>query len=547
MAYKESLYTVKHKNASETYSSATDSLEAIRDALDAGLSILNANTRACVLAPAQIEIPDSGTIPRTITILLYDSEGEMETPDSAPTITITTSAGAAWSGITGTAMTLVSTGQYKLDFTVASTETPDELKILISVIEASDTRVYGGMITLYNESIGVGTDAATAAGVIGSVHSKVRTAIENQAVPTADVATNVLSRDSIGNKNDAAVTTGTTTKSLMGYTKGILSGTINGTGTVVPTNSSLYDEAVKRQDSFWAVADSGSTTNFTALKMAGFVNDIFNGKFVMTVILNANSAGNAPEKEQRLITDYVSTTGSFTVTAFSAAIEAGDIVLITPIYDTTIFQGPFTSTAATVNTVTCAALADVAGQYVGSMLIPLNREMRGEGRMITAYDGTAVVTVEPDWPFDPDASAAFDFIIMPIAEYWLAVRGKGLDAIFDLVDAIADLSAVNDSITTDGTEQTAYIADSPAGLWTPTMFKIDTRLMAAGDAITLKVYEKSVSGGSYILERTISYADAQSPAYDTLPLHVNRFGLKITIQRTTGTDRAYPIMFAYLG
>lgn len=49
-------------------------------------------------------------------------------------------------------------------------------------------------------------------------------------VPTADVATNTTVRDVVGNKTDAAVGTVTTDKSLMGYIKGILTDT----GTTIP-------------------------------------------------------------------------------------------------------------------------------------------------------------------------------------------------------------------------------------------------------------------------------------------------------------------------
>ena len=48
--------------------------------------------------------------------------------------------------------------------------------------------------------------------------------------PVADVTDNVYARDVIGNKTDAAVGTGTTTKSIMAYTKGIL----EDTGTTLP-------------------------------------------------------------------------------------------------------------------------------------------------------------------------------------------------------------------------------------------------------------------------------------------------------------------------
>lgn len=77
--------------------------------------------------------------------------------------------------------------------------------------------------------------------------------------------------------------------------------------------------------------DSGmgaSTTAIVCADLAGFGNDYFNTKFYMQVLLNANSVGNAPEPQVRQITDYVSTTGTFTVTAFGANVEENDKIVI---------------------------------------------------------------------------------------------------------------------------------------------------------------------------------------------------------------------------
>jgi len=100
--------------------------------------------------------------------------------------------------------------------------------------------------------------------------------------------------------------------------------------------------------------------------------------------------------------------------------------------DDLTYQGFFASSAASTTTVTCAALADVAGQYVGQMVVPISGEMKGEGRMITAYNGTNQLTVEPAWAVDPDAVASFTFVIIPSEAYYLMAATKGLGAIYDL-------------------------------------------------------------------------------------------------------------------
>jgi hypothetical protein len=68
-----------------------------------------------------------------------------------------------------------------------------------------------------------------------------------------------------------------------------------------------------------------STTNVKCAGLVGYQNDFFNNAFYMQVL---RSGGAAPEPEVRLITDYVSTTGTFTTAAFSQNVESGDLILI---------------------------------------------------------------------------------------------------------------------------------------------------------------------------------------------------------------------------
>lgn len=73
---------------------------------------------------------------------------------------------------------------------------------------------------------------------------------------------------------------------------------------------------------------SGSTTAIVCAELGGEGDDYYNSGWVMVIIKNANSVGNAPEGEFRDITDYVSSSGTFTVAAFSANAEASDEILV---------------------------------------------------------------------------------------------------------------------------------------------------------------------------------------------------------------------------
>ena len=71
-----------------------------------------------------------------------------------------------------------------------------------------------------------------------------------------------------------------------------------------------------------------STTVIKITGLAGYGNDFFNNQFYIQVLANINSAAASPEKETRKITDYVSSTGTFTCDAFGAAVEVGDLCVV---------------------------------------------------------------------------------------------------------------------------------------------------------------------------------------------------------------------------
>jgi hypothetical protein len=95
------------------------------------------------------------------------------------------------------------------------------------------------------------------------------------------------------------------------------------------------------------------------------------------------------------------------------------------------------------------------------------------------------------------------------------------------------------TLTADGTEQTVAELDALGSLegW------IDLANMASGDAVTIKIYTKMKSGGTYRLYDSGDYSDVQAkPALHTIELPTT-YGIKITLQQTAGTYKTYDYTF----
>lgn len=102
------------------------------------------NTRCVRVVPEVIERPDAGTTTYRIELLLYDEVGNMEAPDSAPTLALVNQAGTDLSArLDSTTGSLVSTGRYRWIYTASSSHDLEQLVWAFSVVEGGATRVYG--------------------------------------------------------------------------------------------------------------------------------------------------------------------------------------------------------------------------------------------------------------------------------------------------------------------------------------------------------------------------------------------------------------------
>ncbi len=113
-------------------------------------------------------------------------------------------------------------------------------------------------------------------------------------------------------------------------------------------------------------------------------------------------------------------------------------------------------------------------------------------------------------------------------------------AIREVTDSEAILSEVAGQITTDGTEQTVYTEENPAGIFEPRTFKIDITNQTAAETVDIRVYYRIAVGGNMILQSLTTFAGAQDPDLINVSLEPNRYGIRITIQNTAvGVHRAY--------
>ena len=128
--------------------------------------------------------------------------------------------------------------------------------------------------------------------------------------------------------------------------------------------------------------------------------------------------------------------------------------------------------------------------------------------------------------------AIIDAIVDDILEDTVAIQ--------EVTDSEAILTEVADTITTDGTEQTIYTEENPAGIFEPRCFKIDMTNQTATETVDIRVYYRIAPGGNMILQSLTTFAGAQDPDLKLISLEPNRYGIRITIQNTAvGVHRAY--------
>jgi len=281
----------------------------------------------------------------------------------------------------------------------------------------------------------------------------------------------------------------------------------------------------------------GSQTVIVTNNLTGLPDDIFNGQFWMQVILNHNAHGVAPEGEFRRITNFVAATQTFTVDAFSANVEANDLVCI--FHESLLPQqilGVGTLTTSSTTVPADDTRTEGNDYFKGCLLMPTEEVCRFQPRPIRSSTAAGVFIL--DEPFT-QAPGLVDYVIVPAA-----YPVQRLIDIFNAVNAMLTLTETGGTLVADGTEQNLYINNLPAGEFDPRVVFVDLDNMAAGDTTVFRVYYRLNAGGGLQLYDYIQYngADGGLPngrKLISIALLPNRFGVQVTLQQTAGVNKAY--------
>src|SRR6185369_18008229 len=96
------------------------------------------------VVPDDIELPAVGTRTYRIELFLYDAAGNMEAPDSAPTVALVNKSGTDRSSrLDSTTMALVEAGRYRCIYTCTAGDTKEQLVWAFDVLEGGVHRKYG--------------------------------------------------------------------------------------------------------------------------------------------------------------------------------------------------------------------------------------------------------------------------------------------------------------------------------------------------------------------------------------------------------------------
>jgi len=116
---------------------------------------------------------------------------------------------------------------------------------------------------------------------------------------------------------------------------------------------------------------------------------------------------------------------------------------------------------------------------------------------------------------------------------------EDVDAIREVTDSEAILTEVGGQITTDGTEQTIYTEEAPAGIFRPVSAKVDFTNHTAGETVILRLYYRIAPGGAFVRQDATTFAGVPVDLLIHTDFEPNRYGIRFTIEKTAGANRAY--------
>ncbi len=274
-----------------------------------------------------------------------------------------------------------------------------------------------------------------------------------------------------------------------------------------------------------------STVTIITNNLKNIPSDLLEGQFYMQVIYNTSAPATAPEGETRQITNFVQggALQTFTADAFSANVEAGDMVCIfhqSLLSIEILARGTLDTSSATVPE--DSTRTEVADYFKGQVLMTTEGAVRFQPRPIRASAAAGVFTLEEPFTGLP---GLVDYVI---------VRGnvpiQRLIDIFNIVNAILTTTETGGTLTTDGTEQTVYTVAAPAGVFEPKVMLINMTNLVLGDTVVVRTFYRITPAGALVPSEANTFVGPLDPEHRLIqiPLMANRYGYEVTLEQTVG-------------
>lgn len=113
-------------------------------------------------------------------------------------------------------------------------------------------------------------------------------------------------------------------------------------------------------------------------------------------------------------------------------------------------------------------------------------------------------------------------------------------SVISILASEEELMETGGTVVLDGTEQDVYINDAPAGVFEPLVVKIDFTNQTAAESVTIREYYRNAAAGAMVLTDTLVVAGVIAVPEIIIDLTANRFGVRVTIERTAGGAISYP-------
>ena len=122
---------------------------------------------------------------------------------------------------------------------------------------------------------------------------------------------------------------------------------------------------------------------------------------------------------------------------------------------------------------------------------------------------------------------------------WLDDLIANVRIILAAANALAVLEETGAALTSDGTEQILYVNEAPAGVFRPMCVKLDCTNQTATETVVIRTYYRIAPAGAYVLQDMLTFVGAISPELLNIDLEPNRYGIRVTLELTAGTNREY--------